>query len=205
MPQNNLIASGLAVVALTGCASLVAPRVAVEPAALKDGAYALDRTHAALTFKVDHLGFSNYVGRLKRFDAQLDFDAEDPAAARVEAVVDMTSLDVADEDFAATLMGPGWFDAEAFPEAVFRSTTIEVTGAGAGRMTGDLTLKGVTAPVTLDVTFNGGARDILRSGSYVVGFSASGSFDRTVFGIDRFAGVVGNDVMVEIEAEFERR
>ncbi len=204
MPLNKLITAALVVIMLTGCASLVAPRVAAEPAALKEGQYALDPSHAALTFKIDHLGFSNYVGRFERFDAELDFDAEDPAAARVEAVIDVSSLDIANDDFAATLTGPDWFDAAAFPEAVFRSTAIEITGENTGRMTGDLTLKGVTAPVTLDVVFNGGARDILR-GAYVVGFSASGTFDRTVFGVDKFAGVVGNEVTIEIEAEFERK
>jgi len=71
-------------------------------------------------------------------------------------------------------------------------------------MIGDLTLKGVTAPITLDVTFNGGGNDLLRGG-YIVGFSAQGAFNRTTFGVDRFAGIVANDVTIEIEAEFIRR
>ena len=186
-----------------GCASLVAPRPTSEAAALKPGAYALDQSHASILFKIDHLGFSSYIGRFEKFDASLDFDADDPTAARVEAIVDMVSLDIANDDFAQTLLGPDWFDAAAHPQAVFRSIGIEVTGENKGRMTGDFTLKGITAPVTLDVTFNGGDRDILR-GAYVVGFSAVGTFDRTAFGVDRFAGVVGNNVTIEIEAEFER-
>ena len=68
-------------------------------------------------------------------------------------------------------------------------------------MTGTLTLKGETRDVTFDITFNGGDRDLIR-GAYVVGFSARGVIDRTEFGIDRFAGVVGNEVVLEIEAEF---
>ncbi len=203
-PIKSLGAAAALILFLPGCASLVAPRVATEAAALKEGAYGLDASHAALTFKIDHLGFSNYVGRFERFDAELDFDAADPTAASISAVIDIASLDIANDDFAKTLTGPNWFDAGAFPEATFTSTAIEVTGENTGRMTGDLTLKGVTAPITLDVTFNGGANDILRGG-YIVGFSAQGTFDRTDFGIDRFAGVVGNDVTIEIEAEFERR
>lgn len=188
---------------LTACASLVAPRPTSEAAALKTGAYALDQAHASILFKIDHLGFSTYIGRFEKFDASLDFDTQNPNAASVEAIIDMVSLDIANDDFAQTLLGPDWFDAAAYPQAVFRSTSIEVTGDNTGKMTGDLTLKGVSAPVTLDVTFNGGDRDILR-GAYVVGFSAIGSFDRTQFGVDRFAGVVGNEVTIEIEAEFER-
>ncbi|MEL7485729.1 MAG: YceI family protein [Pseudomonadota bacterium] len=187
-----------------GCASLVAPAPSAERSALRAGQYALDPAHASILFKIDHLGFSTYVGRFETFDAALDFDADDPTAAQIDATIEIESLDIANDDFAATLAGPDWFDASAFPEARFRSTAIEITGDNTGRMTGDFTLKGVTAPITLDVIFNGGDRDLLR-GAYVVGFSATGSFDRTVFGVDRFAGVVGNDVFIEIEAEFERR
>lgn len=202
--ERRLALAAALLFAAAGCASLVAPKVASDPAALKEGAYALDPKHAALVFKVDHLGYSHYVGRFETFDAALDFDADDVAAARVEARIDIASLDVANDDFAGTLTGPDWFDAAAYPQATFRSTRIEKTGENAGRMTGDLTLKGVTAPVTLDVTFNGGARDLLRGG-YVVGFSAKGAFSRKAFGVDRYDGLVGDEVAIEIEAEFVRR
>jgi polyisoprenoid-binding protein YceI len=177
--------------------------VKTEPQALRAGAYTLDKEHASLVFKVDHLGYSAYLGRFEHFDAALDFDANDPAAARVEATVDIASLDVANDGFAKTLTGPDWFDAGRFPQASFRSTTIERTGDNTGRMTGDLTLRGVTAPVTLDVVFNGGAQDFLRGG-YVVGFSAKGAFSRKAFGVDKFDGLVGDTASIEIEAEFVR-
>ena len=195
---------------LGGCAAIgsfaapaLAPAVNPNPTALKHGDYALDRDHAALLFKVNHLGFANYVGRFERFDVSLDFDADNPEDARVEAVIDMTSLDVANDPFANTLMGPNWFDAGQFPEAFFRSTGIEVTGENTGVLTGDLTMRGVTKPVTMDITFNGGAYDRLR-GAYVVGLSAVSEVDRRMFGVDRFPGLVGNTVRLEIEAEFLR-
>lgn len=188
---------------IAGCASLVAPKVSTEGAALRAGAYALDKNHASLIFKINHLGYSTYVGRFEAFDATLGFDAADPAAARVEAAIEIASLDVANDAFAAVLTGPDWFDAASFPQAVFRSTSIEKTGDKTGRLTGDLTLRGMTAPVTLDVVFNGGAQDILRGG-YVVGFSAKGTFSRKAFGIDRLDGLIGDEVAIEIEAEFEK-
>lgn len=201
---RRIIVLILASAALAGCAALIAPKVVNEPAALKAGAYALDRDHAALLFKVGHLGYSTYVGRFESFDASLDFDADNPAAAHVEAIIDVASLDVANDDFAGTLKGAGWFEADAFPKAVFRSTGIEITGANTGVMTGDLTLKGVTAPVMLDVVFNGGAQDLIRGG-YVVGFSARGKLGRAAFGVDRFKALVGDEVTIEIEAEFKKR
>lgn len=193
--------------ALSGCAALapaLAPAVNTNPTALREGQYALDRDHAALLFKVSHLGFAKYVGRFERFDVSLDFDADNPEAARVDAVIDMTSLDVANDPFANTLMGPNWFDAGQYPEAFFRSTGIEVIGENTGVMTGELTMHGVTNPVTMEVTFNGGGRDRLRS-AYVIGLSAVSEIDRRDFGVDRFTGFVGNKVELEIEAELVRR
>jgi polyisoprenoid-binding protein YceI len=187
-----------------GCAALARPDVAAEPAALKAGEYRLDPEHAALVFRIDHLGFSKFIGRFERFDATLDFDAADPEQARVEAVIDIASLDVANDAFARTLLGAEWFDAAAFPEARFSSTRIERTGETAGRMTGDLTLRGVTHAVTLDVAFNGGATDFLRGG-YVVGFSATGAIRRGDFGVDRFDEIIGDEVEIALEAEFVRR
>lgn len=208
--RANLAFQILAVSAMVlsaGCETLAtafAPDVETRATALRPGNYALDPDHAALIFKVDHLGFSTYVGRFERFDVSLEFEEDDPAASRVAAVIDMTSLDVANDDFAETLMGPGWFDAAAFPEAQFQSTGIVITGENAGIMTGDLTLHGVTAPVTLEVSFNGGGRDRLR-GAYAIGLSARGEISRTAFGVDRFNGLVGDKVGIEIEAEFLRQ
>lgn len=204
MSMMRIAFLSLSVVAAASCASLVAPKVAPEPAALKAGAYSLDQKHASLLFKINHLGYSTYVGRFETLDATLDFDATNVSAAHVEAKIDIASLDVANDEFAETLTGPSWFDASAFPEAVFKSTQIEKTGETTGRMTGDLTLHGVTQPVTLDVAFNGAAQDVLRGG-YVVGFSAKGSFSRKAFGVDRFEGIVGDDVAIEIETEFVKR
>jgi polyisoprenoid-binding protein YceI len=209
MPRTLAVPVLAALLALSGCNTLASvflrPQVSTAVQTLREGAYSLDTRHAALTFRIDHLGFSDYVGRFERFTASLDFDPDAPQAAKLEAIVDMTSLDVADDEFAATLIGPGWLDTPAHPQAVFRSTAITLTGPDTGEVTGDLTLFGVSAPVTLAVTFRGGGTDRLRGGAQVLGFSARGSLDRTVFGLDRLAGLVGTDVRFEIEAEFIRR
>jgi polyisoprenoid-binding protein YceI len=194
-----------ALLAGAGCASVLAPalkpNVSAKATALRAGAYELDKAHAALLFGIDHLGFSTFTGRFERFDVSLDFDADNPQAARIEAVIDMTSLDIANDEFAATLMGPDWFDAGAYSEATFRSTAITLTSDNSGEMTGDLTLHGVTLPVTMAVTFNGGGRDRLR-GAYIVGFSARTVIDRTAFGVSRFSGLITDEVEITIEAEF---
>ena len=198
-----------AIALLAGCASALAPvlkpNVEQGASALRAGQYELDETHAALIFRINHLGFSEFVGRFNVFGASLDFDEADPGSAKIDSVIDMTSLDVANDDFAATLMGPQWFDAAAYPQARFTSTAITITGETTGTMTGDLTLHGVTQPVTLDVVFNGGARDRLRGNAYIAGFSAHGTISRAAFGVARFSGVITDDVEIEIQAEFKKR
>lgn len=192
---------------LGACTSVVAPlakpSVSQETAALRAGEYNLDQKHAALMFEIDHLGYSTYLGRFNIFDARLDFDEASPEAARVDAIIDMKSLDIANPDFAQTLTGPQWFDADQFPQAVFRSTSITVTGEATGEMLGELTLHGVTRPVRLEVTFNGGGRDLIRN-AYIVGFSASGQIKRSEFGVDRLGGLLANTVRIRIEAEFKK-
>jgi len=191
-----------AMLALPGCASLVAPTVKTEAVAVDSGAYKLDKTHASILFKIGHQGFSSYVGRWENFDASFDLDEANPEAASLTASIDMTSLDIANEAFATELMGPEWFDAAQFPQATFTSTGIQRTGETTARVTGDLTLHGQIAPVTLDVTFNGTGRDLLRGNKVVMGFSATGTIDRTDFGVSKYAGAVPNEVTLEIEAEF---
>ncbi len=207
--MTRLAVAVLAAVLSGSCASTLAPLVAPDvdtgAAALRAGEYELDPEHAALIFRVDHLGFSDFVGRFETFNAVLDFDPDAPEAASVEAIIEVGSLDIANDAFAETLKSDQWLGAGSSPTARFVSRSLDITGEKSGIVTGDLTLRGVTAPVSLAVTFNGGARDRLRGGAYVVGFSARGAFDRTDFGIDRFSGIVGDEIAIEIEAEFIRR
>lgn len=180
------------------------PDVHTQATALKPGNYVLDPDHAALMFRVGHLGFSKFIGRFERFDVSLDFDEEHPENARVSAVIDMTSLDVANDSFGNVLMGPDWFDAGQFPETRFHSTSIEITGENSGVMTGDLTMHGVTKPATMEVTFNGGGFDRLRN-AYIVGMTGHSAVSRRDFGVDRFEALVSDKVELYIEAEFKKR
>lgn len=192
-----------------------AAAAAVRPVApdVPAGAYTLDKAHASLIFRVNHLGFSNYTARFKRFDAQLQFDPANLAASSVTAKIDPGSLetdypDPATLDFNAQLQGEQWLNTAQFPEMTFRSTAIELTGPGMMRVNGELALHGITRPVILDVTFNGGYAGHPMDPRARIGFSAHGSLKRSLFGIA--FGVpepgstmgVSDDVEVLIEAEF---
>jgi polyisoprenoid-binding protein YceI len=183
------------------------------PAAKVDvppGAYTLDKYHATLLFRVDHLGFSKYTGRFKTFDAQLQFDPTNLAASSVNVTVDPKSLDVENppDGFVSALIGKEWLDAEQFPALTYNSTAVEATGANAAKITGDLTLHGVTKPVVLNATFNGGYAGHPMDPQARIGFSAHGTFKRSDFGIAYGIPAPGttmgvsDDVEVIIETEF---
>lgn len=211
MTARRLTRLGLATAslwALAACTSVVAPflkpDVETETIQMKGGNWQLDPAHASLLFKINHLDFSTYVGRFDRFDVTLKGDPKHPEDAMLEAIVDMTSLDVANEDFAQTLMGPDWFDAAHYPQARFQSTRIIRTGETTADVEGVLTLHGRSAPITLSVKFNGSAYDRLR-GADVAGFSIRGDIDRTEFGISKFSGLLADTVHLEIETELLRK
>lgn len=183
-----------------------APVVADIPA----GEYKLDRTHATLLFRVNHLGFSSYTGHFTKFDATLQLDPANLAAASVTATVDPSSLAVPapPPGFMAELKGPQFLDTAKFREITFRSTKVEPTGANTARITGDFTLHGVTLPVVLEATYNGGYRGHPMDPNARIGFSAHGTVKRAAHGMTYGVPAPGttmgvsDDVEVIIEAEF---
>ena len=190
---------------------------AIPPASTAEvpaGSYKLDREHASLIFRVNHLGFSNYTARFKRFDVQLEFDPRNLAASKVIATVDPGSLETdypnPDKvDFNAVLKGVDWLNVAEFPEMRFESARIDVTGENTVRINGDLTLHGVTRPIVLEARFNGGYAGHPMDPQARIGFSAQGRLQRSQFGIAY--GIpepgttmgVSDDVSIVIEAEFK--
>jgi polyisoprenoid-binding protein YceI len=189
-------------------------RVAAQaPAIVPAGTYTLDKAHASLIFRADHLGFSHYTARFKRFDATLAFDPANLARSSVTATVDATSLETdfptpEKVDFNAQLQNEQWLDTAKFPQMTFRSKTLELTGPSAFRINGELTLRGVSRPMVLEATYNGGYEGHPMDPHARIGFSAHGTLKRSDFGMT--FGIpapgttmgVGDEVEVIIEAEF---
>jgi polyisoprenoid-binding protein YceI len=180
--QEEPAAASPPTTAPAGAASAeISPMKADVPA----GAYTLDETHSSLVLRVNHLGFSNYTARFKTFDAQLQFDPNDPTTSSITVKVDPRSLDVENPPagFLNELIGKDWLDTAQFPDLTYQSKSIELTAPNAMRITGDLTLHGVTKPVVLDATFNGGYAGHPMDKNARIGFSAHGAFNRGDFGV----------------------
>lgn len=190
-----------------------APAYANDMTAWKDmpaGIYTVDKTHASLIWKVSHAGLSNYTARFKSYDAEINFDPADITKSSVTAKIDPTTLETdyvatAEKDFNKNLITKEeWFNAGKFPEITFKSTKIEVTGENTGKIHGDLTFLGVTKPVTLDATFNGAYALQPFSKKPAMGFSATGSLNRSDFGMSTYVPMIGDKVDIIIEAEFAK-
>ncbi|PVM93218.1 polyisoprenoid-binding protein [Caulobacter radicis] len=174
---------------------------ATDPAAAPAGTWALDKRHASLTLRVKHFGTSNYTFRLSGLDGSYAYDPANPTASKVSITVDPKSVDTGLPNFNKEISDdPKFFDSAKYPTITFVSTKIEQTSPGKGKLTGDLTFRGVTKPVTLDVTYNGFAKTPF--GSQIMGFSAAGKIKRSEFGFTHLVPMVSDDVDLAIEAEF---
>jgi polyisoprenoid-binding protein YceI len=199
-----------AALALAAYAPLAAALDQNAPAAVPPGAYEVDKVHTSLVFRVSHLGFSTYTGRFTHIDAKLDFDPSRLAASRVNVTIDPSSIqaDNAPSGFLEALAGKDWLDAADFPTMSFRSTRVEVLGNNSFRLHGDLTLHGVTKPIVLDASYNGGYASHPYEPRARVGFSARGAFKRSDFGVSYGIPApgttmgVGDEVQVILETEF---
>ena len=191
---------------LTGCGALL-PRAESEAVTseLPAGSFTLDPEHAAVLWKVDHLGFSTFVGRMRGVRGSLDIDPVRPEEASLVVAIDAASVFSGVASLDEELRGPSWLDAAAHPEITFRSRAVALTGERSADVQGALTLAGVTMPVTLDVRLVGTGSDFLRGGADVMGFAASTTISRSAFGIDYLVPAVGDEVEIEIHAEFLSR
>jgi polyisoprenoid-binding protein YceI len=196
-------------VGISHAAETAAP-AATAPAAPPAGQYQLDKSHASLQFRVSHLGLSTYTTRFSRFDAELTFDPANLSASRVVVTIDDSSLemDAAPSACLDIVRGPQLLDTAKFPQIVFRSERVSMSGANSMKIAGTLSLHGVTRPWVLSGTYNGGFAGMPMDPRARVGFSAHGSMKRSDFGMG--FGLpppgtkmgVGDVINVSIEAEF---
>ena len=184
-------------------ATLPAFAATTDLSQLEGGQYALDKNHAKIIFSISHFGFSTYYGLFNNFDAKLAFDPKAPTKSDVEVTVDLNGIDTTNPKLDAHLKTPDFFDVAKFPTATFKTTKVEVTGATTGKITGDLTLHGVTKPVVLETSFNGGGINPM-SKAIVVGFNATATIKRSDWGITTYVPMVGDEVGLIISGVFDK-
>lgn len=166
------------------------------------GTYAVDAPHTQVTWQVNHMGFSMLQGQFGASEGSITIDPAKPAQTKVDVTFAIDQLSVTAPAFATHLKSKDFFDVANNPTARFVSTTVTPRGANRATVTGNLTIKGVTKPVTLDATFVGaGANPMSKKLNF--GFSATGKIKRSDFGLGMAVPIVSDDVTLAINAAFK--
>ena len=170
------------------------------PAQAAAETFSYDPLHTQVLFSVNHMGFTDSLGRFNKFEGEFILDEEKPENSSAEITIDVNSLDMADATWDAHVKEK-FLESAKFPTIAFRSTKIVRTGEKTAKMAGNLTLHGVTKPVTLDVTLNKVAMNPMMQSRKDAGFSVTGAIKRSDFGMTAFIPMVGDEIALHIEVD----
>lgn len=162
--------------------------------------YTFDKEHTTILFYVNHLGFSDKIGRFTDYDGSFVFDKEKPESSSVDITLKPSGIDTFVPALNEELQNDKWFNSTKYPEIHFKSTKIKVTGDKKADIIGLLTFMGQEKPATLKVTFNkDGVHPVSKKN--VAGFSADTTINRSQFGMNNYVPMVGENVKLHIEVE----
>lgn len=201
--MRYVIAAALMAAAVPAVAQMAAaPAMPGAPTTrVAAGTYQVDPAHTQVTWEVNHMGFSMLQGQFGASGGSITIDPAKPAQTKVDVTFPIADLSVTSSQFATHLKSKDFFDVAANPNARFVSTAVTPRGANRATMTGNLTIKGITKPVTLDVTFVGaGANPMTKKLNF--GFRAMGTIKRSDFGLGMAVLIVSDEVKLTVNAAF---
>ena len=201
--MRYVIAAALMAAAVPAVAQMAAaPAMPGAPTTrVAAGTYQVDPAHTQVTWEVNHMGFSMLQGQFGASGGSITIDPAKPAQTKVDVTFAIADLSVTSSQFATYLKSQDFFDVAANPNARFVSTAVTPRGANRATMTGNLTIKGITKPVTLDVTFVGaGANPMTKKLNF--GFRAMGTIKRSDFGLGMAVPIVSDEVKLTVNAAF---
>ena len=162
--------------------------------------YSIDPGHTQVEFTYNHFGFSNITGRFDQVNGEFELDTADLAKSRISIEIPISSLSTGVGKLDQHLLGPDFFDAAKYPTATFKSKSVHVVDVGKLHVSGDLTIHGVTKPVTLDVKVNKIGDHPMKK-IPAAGFDASTRIKRSEFGVGAYVPMVSDDVEIHITLE----
>ena len=187
--KKNLLAAAALSLLMTAGAALAAPLT-----------YKIDANHTDVVASWSHFGFSNPIAHFGQVDGFITYDPANVAASKVEVTLPLAGLNSHVPDFDDHLRSDDFFDAAKFPNVTFKSTSVKAAGKGKLTVIGDLTIKGITKTVTLNVTINKiGDQPIAKRAA--AGFNATTTIKRSDFGVGKYAPNVSDDVKLTITTE----
>ncbi|AXS40164.1 YceI family protein [Breoghania sp. L-A4] len=190
--------------ALLAASLLTAPALLAGTASAEPVDYAIDHSHAALTFTVNHFGYSTVHGRFSDFDGTVVIDEEAPENSKVAVTIDTASLETFWDPRDEHLKTADFFNVEAFPKATFTSTKVEKTSDTTLDVTGDFTLLDVTKPVTITFTVNKSAPNPATQ-VQTIGLVGTTTLTRSDFGMSTYVPAVSDEIPVRIDLELNQK
>lgn len=202
MQRKHAIIAAFFVTALSGAAIAQSDALTQDSVQVRSGSYVLDPAHGKITWSLDHMGFSTYVGQFTDVAATLDLDVRNPAASTLSATIDTDSVGTLNDQLDSHLKTADFFDTLNFPQARFTATSIRLIDSDSAAISGNLTLRGVTKPVTIEADFNQAG---INPGDqqYTLGFDGQATIKRSDFGITYGLPALGDEVTLNFEAEFK--
>lgn len=188
---------------VTAVASEVETADIFDLSTLPAGTYTDENGHAYIQFSYDHQGYSRPVLRWSEFDATVTFDPAAPSNSTLNVTIPAASIDSMVPAFDDHLKSADFFDVATYPTITFRSTSLNINPDGTGTITGDLTVKDITRPITFEGKINKVGKNF-RSGVDMFGISGTGTMKRSDFGVGKFAPNVGDEVELVMEVEFQK-
>ena len=182
MNHKYAIIAALGVAVLSGGAIAQSDALTQNPVEVRSGSYVLDPAHGKITWSVDHMGFSTYVGQFTDVAATLDLDVRNPSASTLSATIDTDSVGTLNDQLDSHLRTADFLDTANFPQAQFAATSIQLIDRDSAAITGNLTLRGVTRPVTIEADFNQAGINPVDQ-KYTLGFDGEATIKRSDFGI----------------------
>ncbi len=202
MNHKYAFIAALGVAVLSGGAIAQSDALTQNPVEVRSGSYVLDPAHGKITWSVDHMGFSTYVGQFTDVAGTLDLDVRNPAASTLSATIDTDSVGTLNDQLDSHLRTADFLDTANFPQAQFAATSIRLIDRDSAAITGNLTLRGVTRPVTIEADFNQAGINPVDQ-KYTLGFDGETTIKRSDFGINYGLPMLGDEVTLNLEAEFK--
>ena len=196
-----MIAASAAVAGGLVATATIAQIASSNPASVKPGVYQVEPAHTQVGFQISHIGFSNFSGFFSGASGSLTINPSNAAVSKLQITIPIASVQTTVSKLDGELKGDQWFDAAKYPTATFVSSRVTRLPNGSASVAGNLTLHGVTRPVTLSARFVGAGVNPIDK-SFTIGFDADGMIKRSDFGVSYGVPMIGDDVRLTIAGAF---
>lgn len=187
-----------------GAPALVSAQASSAPSTVQAGTYAVETHHTLAEFTVNHFGFNDFFGVIPGATGSLTINPANLAVTKLDVSLPVSGISTTNATLDGELTSADWFDAAKYPTIHFVAHKVTKTGERTARIEGDVTMHGVTRPLTLDATFGGSGVNPM-SKAFTIGFSATGTLKRSEFGVSKYVPFVSDEVRIKISAAFEKQ